>query len=119
MLTIALAGLFVDASGLDPTAEMVAEGSRRAAETGIGNIRWVQARAEDLPALGLGPFTLVTVGQSFRWTDRERVTETVYDLLERVGAPTLMAHEHAGRSRPAGPGYPLIPHNAIHALIDR
>ena len=119
VLTIALVGHFADAIGLDPEAEMLAEGARRAAETGIGNIRWVQARAEDLPALGLGPFKLVTFGQSFHWTDRERVAATVYELLAPGGALALIAHEHAGRPRPAGPGYPLIPHDAIHALIDR
>jgi ubiquinone/menaquinone biosynthesis C-methylase UbiE len=85
VLTIALAGHVADAIGLDPDAEMLAEGARRAAEAGIGAIRWVRAWAEDLPELGLGPCKLVTFGQSFRWTDRERVAETVYELLEPGG----------------------------------
>ena len=119
VLTITLAGYFEEVIGLDPDAEMLAEGARRAGQAGIGTIRWVQALAEDLPTLDLGLFKVVTFGQSFHWTDRERVTETVYEMLEPGGALALIAHEHAGRPQPIGPGYPPIPHDAIHALIDR
>ena len=86
ILTIALADRFAEAIGLDPDPEMLAEGTRRAAQAGIDNIRWVQARAEELLQLNLGSFKLVTFGQSFHWTDRERVAEVVYDLLEPGGA---------------------------------
>jgi SAM-dependent methyltransferase len=119
MLTVALAGHVAEAIGLDPDAEMLAEGARRAAEAGIDNIRWVQALAEDLPTLDLGRFKLVTFGQSFHWTDRERVAEAVYDILEPGGALALIVHAHAGRPKPSGPGYPPIPHDAIRALIER
>ena len=119
MLTVALAGRVAEALGLDPDAGMLAEGARRAAEAKVDNIRWVQALAEDLPALDLGRFKLVTFGQSFHWTDRERVAEVVYDMLEPGGALALIAHVHAGRPQPSGPGEPPIPHDAIHALIER
>jgi ubiquinone/menaquinone biosynthesis C-methylase UbiE len=119
VLAIALAGRFAEATGLDPDAQMLAEGARRAAEAGINNIGWVQALAEDIPTLDLGRFRLVTFGQSFHWTDRERVAEAVYDILEPGGALALIAHEHDGRPQPSGPGQPPIPHDAIRALIDR
>jgi SAM-dependent methyltransferase len=119
VLAVTLAGRFAEAIGLDPDAEMLAAGARRAAEAGIDNIRWVQALAEDLPTLDLGKFRLVTFGQSFHWTDRERVAEAVYDILEPGGALALIGHAHAGRPQPSGPGYPPIPHDAIHALIER
>ncbi len=119
VLAITLAGCFEEVIGLDPDAEMLAEGARRAVQAGLGAIRWVHARAEDLPTLDLGRFKLVTFGQSFHWTDRERVAETVYEILEPGGALALIAHEHAGRPQPIGPGYPPIPHDAIRALIDR
>jgi len=119
MLTVALAGQVAEAIGLDPDAEMLAEGARRAAEARVANIRWVQALAEDLPILDLGQFELVTFGQSFHWTDRERVAEAVYDILEPGGALALIAHVHAGRPQPSGPGEPPIPHDAIRALIER
>ncbi len=119
VLTIAFADHVAEAIGLDPDAEMLAEGARRAVHGGIANIRWVQALAEDIPALDLGRFKLVTFGQSFHWTDRERVAEAVYEILEPGGALALIVHAHAGRPQPRGPGYPPIPHDAIHALIER
>jgi hypothetical protein len=61
----------------------------------------------------------VTFGQSFHWTDRERVAEAVFEILEPGGALALIVHAHAGRPQPAGPGYPPIPHDTIRALIDR
>lgn len=119
VIALALAGSVAEAVGLDPDADMLAAAAERAAQAGIANARWVQAVAEDLAALGLGRFQLVTFGQSFHWTDRERVAEMVYDLLAPGGALALVGHEHEGRPRPAGPGEPLIPHDAIHALIER
>ncbi len=119
VLAVELAARFSQAIGLDPDAGMLAEGARRAAEAGIDNIQWVQARAEDIPTLDLGTFTLVTFGSSFHWTDREQVAEAVYDILEPGGALALISHAHERRPQPAGPGHPPIPHEAIHAIIER
>lgn len=118
-LTLALGDRFEEVVGLDPDAAMLAEGARRARQSGIDNIRWVQALAEDIAALDLGRFRLVTFGQSFHWTDQERVAETVYDVLEPGGAMALIVHAHEGRPQPEGPGYPPIPHEAIRTLIAR
>lgn len=118
ILTVELAGHFAQAIGLDPDAEMLAEGARRATAAGVANIAWLRARGEDIPTLGLGTFKLVTFGQSFHWMDRERVAEVVYDLLEPSGAVALISHVHEGRPQPTGPGHPPIPHAAIRALIE-
>lgn len=118
ILTIELAGSFDEAIGLDPDADMLAEGERRAHESGVENVRWVRAVAEDIPQLELGTFRLVTFGQSFQWTDRELVAEAVYDILETGGALALIVHAHEGRPRPSGPGYPSIPHDEILTVIE-
>jgi SAM-dependent methyltransferase len=117
VLAVRLAGRFAEAIGLDPDPDMLAEGARRAAEAGLDDVRWVRALAEDIPSLGLGTFRLVTFGQSFHWTDRERVAEAVYDILEPGGALALVDHDVEGRPVPPGPGHPPIPHEAIRALI--
>jgi SAM-dependent methyltransferase len=117
VLTVRLAHLFGPVVGLDPDAGMLAEGARAADERGITNIRWVRGLAEDLPAVAPGPYRLVTFGQSFHWTDEQRVAETVYDLLEPGGALALIVHTVAGRPRPPDPGVPAIPHDEIRALV--
>jgi ubiquinone/menaquinone biosynthesis C-methylase UbiE len=119
ILTVELAPSFDQAIGLDPDADMLAEGERRAREAGVDNIRWVQAVAEDIPELGLGTFRLVTFGQSFQWTDRERVAEAVYDILEPGGALALIVNTVDGRPEPEGPDYPPIPHEEIEELVRR
>jgi SAM-dependent methyltransferase len=118
-LTIALADCFAEVIGLDPDEDMLAVAADQAVATGKANIRWVHALAEDLPTLDLGTFRLVTFGQSFHWTERERVAEVVFEVLEPGGALALIVHAHASRPQPTGPGYPPIPHDVIRALIDR
>ena len=117
VLTVRLAHLFEQAVGLDPDAAMLAEGRRAAAEKKAMNIRWVQGLAEDLPAVAPGPYQLVTFGQSFHWTDEQRVAETVFDMLEPGGALALIVHTVTGRPRPPDPGVPPIPHDEIKALV--
>jgi SAM-dependent methyltransferase len=118
-VAIELASHFAHVIGIDPDEDMLRVAADRADAAGITNIRWVQALAEDIPILDLGTFRLVTFGQSFHRTERERVAETVFDILETGGTLALIVHTHAGRPQPVGPGHPLIPHDAILALIDR
>lgn len=117
ILTLRLAPLFEEAVGLDPDGDMLAEGRRAAGEAGTGGIRWVQARAEDLPAAAPGPYRLVSFGQSFHWTDQRRTAEAVYELLAPGGALALVAPSVHGRPRPQSPGPPPIPHAELTALV--
>jgi SAM-dependent methyltransferase len=119
ILTVELSPSFHDAIGLDPDADMLAEGARRAREAGIENIRWIQAVAEEIPTVALGPCRLVTFGQSYQWTDQVAVGEAVYDVLEPGGAMALVVHALEGRWQPEGPGYPPIPHDELRALVRR
>lgn len=119
ILTVRLAHLFQEVVGLDPDPDMLAEGDRAAEERGITNVRWVNAVAEDLPVAAPGPYRLVTFGQSFHWTDRGRVAEAVYDMLEPSGALALIVHTVRGRPTPPSPGPPPIPHPEIEALVTK
>jgi len=117
ILTLRLAALFEEAIGLDPDADMLAEG-RAAAEAGrIATVRWVHARAEDLPDAAPGPYRLVTFGQSYQWTDERQVAEAVYDMLEPGGAMAMVVHSVEGRPRPDPPSHPPIPHDELRALV--
>lgn len=119
ILTVRLAHLFEEAVGLDPDAAMLADGRQVAHERGITNIRWAQARAEELPGAAPGPYRVVTFGQSFHWTDEARVAEAVYDMLEPGGALALIVHTVEGRPAPPSPGPPPIPHAEIKALVEK
>ena len=117
ILTVRLARLFAGAVGLDPDPAMIAEGRRAAQERDIANITWIQARAEELPAVAPGPYRLVTFGQSFYWTDEVPVAEAVYDMVEPGGALALVGHQAEGRAVPPSPGPPRIPHDEIRELV--
>jgi ubiquinone/menaquinone biosynthesis C-methylase UbiE len=117
VLTVRLAHLFEDAVGLDPDPAMIAEGDQAAQERDIANITWVQARAEELPAVAPGPYRLVTFGQSFYWTDEVPVAEAVYDMVEPGGALVVVGHRAEGRAVPPSPGPPRIPHDEIRELV--
>jgi SAM-dependent methyltransferase len=119
ILTLRLAHRFEAAIGLDPDPAMLVEGRRGADERGMANIRWRQARAEDLPEAAPGPYRLVTFGQSFHWTDERRVAEAVYDMLEPGGALALIVHTVEGRLAPPSPGPPPIPHAEIEVLVEK
>jgi SAM-dependent methyltransferase len=119
ILTVRFAHMFEEVVGLDPDPGMLAEGRRLAEERGITSIRWVRARAEDLPAAAPGPYRVITFGQSFHWTDEARVAEVVYDLLEPGGALALIVHTVEGRPVPPSPGPPPIPHTEIKALVEK
>jgi SAM-dependent methyltransferase len=119
VLTVRLAHLFGQAVGLDPDADMLAEGCRAAGDKRVMNIQWVQGLAEELPAVAGGPYRLVTFGTSFHWTDEQRVAETVYDLLEPGGALALITHTVTGRPRPPAPAAPPIPHDEVNALVEK
>ncbi|AXL92680.1 hypothetical protein C4J65_33660 [Streptomyces sp. CB09001] len=93
------AGLSDEVVGVDPDAGMLAEAAREATKAGMlpeaareaakrevpGKVRWVRARAEELPA-GLGDFTVATLAQSFHWMDRDLVAATVRGMLRPRGA---------------------------------
>ncbi len=117
VLTVRLAHLVEQVTGLDPDPAMLAEGHRAAAQRRIPNIRWLQGLAEDLPAVAPGPYRLVTFGQSFHWTDEQPVAEAVFDLLAPGGWLALVVHTVPGRPRPPDPGVPPIPHDEIRALV--
>jgi SAM-dependent methyltransferase len=117
VLTVDLAPLVGEATGLDPDPDMLAEAARHAAARGVTTIRWVRAVAEDIATLGLGTPSVVTFGQSFHWTERGRVAEAVFDLLRPGGSIVLVAPEARDAPPGPGPGAPLLPEDAVRALV--
>jgi SAM-dependent methyltransferase len=117
VLVLTLAPLFEQVVALDPEIGMLRAGQRRCAQAGIANVRWVQGVAEDIATLDVSACSVVTFGQSFHRVRRLEVAEAVFDLLVPGGALVLVSHHADGRPRPAAPGYPEIPHDAVRDLI--
>ncbi|MFG3109808.1 class I SAM-dependent methyltransferase [Streptomyces tendae] len=116
-VALRLAGLFDEVVAVDPDPGMLAEAARGAAELEVADqVRWVRARAEELPA-GLGDFTVVTLAQSFHWMDRERVAATVRGML-RPGGALVHISDLKGETRAVdGLPYPPVPRAAIDGLV--
>ncbi|MFC9456137.1 class I SAM-dependent methyltransferase [Streptomyces sp. NPDC056983] len=131
VIGLSLAHLFSEIVGVDPDRGMVAEATREAAEQGVaGKARWVQARAEDLPA-GLGTFDVATFAQSFHWMDRDLVAVTIKGMLKAGG---VLAHisdlkTETGHGTETGTGtetgavagfpHPAAPRSAIDELVQQ
>ncbi|MFB6768383.1 class I SAM-dependent methyltransferase [Streptomyces sp. NPDC056337] len=116
-VALGLVRLFSEVVGVDPDPGMIAEAEREAAERGVrGRVRWVRARAEELPP-GLGDFTVATLAQSFHWMDRELVAASVRGMLRPGGALVHISDLKGGTTSVAGLPYPAVPYAAIGELV--
>src|SRR5262245_20805637 len=118
IVTVALAPFFAEAVGVDPDDGMRLEAEQRAERSGVRNVRWVAARAEDLPA-GLGEFRVVLFAQSFHWTERDQVAATVLGMLEPGGAFAHMSDLKDPPAEPTTLPYPNPPYEAVGDLVRR
>ena len=108
-----LAALFAEVVGLDPDADMLAEGARRAAVScDVPNTGWVQAVAEDLPDSGARVVPSCDVRPVVP-LDAARGSSGARLRPARAGRGDRAHGAHRRRPPGArGPGYPPIPHDA-------
>ena len=96
--------------GVDPSAEMLTQAARNAAEAGVA-LRLVQGSSYDVGP-HLGRFKLVTIGRAFHWMDRRATLAALDPLVEAGGALALLRT-----------GQPEVPANAwqkdFRAIVDR
>lgn len=131
VVALQLAASFAQVIGLDPEEAMLTE-ARAATPAWAEGVRWVQGRAEDIPALNLVRFQAVTLAQSFHWTQKDAVVEIVYDCLEPLGSMILIHHDASsfGPGEPSSIGmadataspallHPPIPHEVIEEALVR
>ena len=116
--TLLLAPWFELATGVDADRDMLAEASRLAEQAGIGNVEWLQLRAEELPG-GLGPYRVISFAQSFHWMDQLRVARTALGMLEDGGVCVhVHATTHQGVETEAVLPRPRPPRAAISELVE-
>jgi len=131
VVALELSPSFRHVVGLDPEESMLMEARTATPASDRDKVRWVQARAENIPALNLGRFQAVTLAQSFHWTDKDAVAEIVYDSLVPGGSMLLIHHEAPSfgpgtpstivtgepSGAPQGPAHPPIPHEVIEQML--
>lgn len=83
---------------------------------GLTHVRWIQARAEELP-LGLGTFQVAAFAQSFHWMDRPRVAAMVYSMLEPGGSLLHINIAPHPQADSLGLPFPTPPYAAIQGLV--
>ena len=75
--------------GIDPSQPMLDQAKAIALSAGVSSISFRRMKAEDLPA-DLGAFRLITFGASFHRTEKARVLDLTYDMLEPHGTLALL-----------------------------
>ncbi len=95
-IAIPLSCSVAEVVAVDPDADMIAEGRRLAASRGRQNIRWLQARAEDVSPEAR-PFRVTAIGQAFHWMDRDEVLRKLAILTADGGGLALV---NPGKRRP-------------------
>src|SRR5262245_41226898 len=86
-LSLLIAPLVAEVVAIEPEPDMLAEGERRAAMAGIGNVKFVAGSSDDLPALrpSLGIFCAALMGQSFHWmVNKDRVLEYLSSMIDEA-----------------------------------
>jgi SAM-dependent methyltransferase len=100
-IALALAGHVREVVALDPEPGMLAEGRRLADERGVATIDWRLGDSNSLGDMDLGAFNLATLGQSFHWTDRDKLLVELDDLLDPAGAVVIVGGPAPGTIAPA------------------
>jgi len=116
-VALALAHLFAEVLGVDPDPEMLVEAEAARRRRGVKDVRWIRARAEELPD-DLGRFRYATFAQSFHWMDRPLVARRTFELLEPGGAFVHVGGAELRTPSPATPpAHPPPPDADIERLV--
>jgi SAM-dependent methyltransferase len=88
-IALDLAGSFDSVWAIDLEPEMIAVGKQEAARLGIGNVKWLVGRAEDLEAPSTA-FSLITIGEAFHRLEQTLICEKAHQWLESSGCLVTM-----------------------------
>lgn len=103
-LAVPLAADFDEVVAMDPEPEMLTEAAPLARARGATNVAWLEGGSADLEDLRkeLGPFRLVTMGNSFHWMDRDATLRILYEMVLSGGGIAVVGSSGAdSRWRPA------------------
>ena len=110
-VAIRMSHLFEHVIAMDPEPDMLTEGRAAAERAAVYNIEWVHGGSENL-APAPGPFRLVTMGNSFHWTDRDATLDALYNLICKGGGIAVV-----GEGAPIPPPPPTPWRVAINEVV--
>jgi SAM-dependent methyltransferase len=120
-LSIPVAPFVGEVVVMDPEQAMIAEGRRRGAAAGLGNLSFVFGGSDDLLRLSanLGRFAAVVISQAFHWmADQDTVLRGLDDLLDsEKGAVALVGYVKEPDYNRAWLDHP--PWNQVDAILRR
>lgn len=94
-LAIPFACYFEQVVCMDPDEEMLQVARRQAQRASIDNLAFIQGSSWDLSG-DMGPFRLVTMGESFHWMDRDDVLLRLWDLVDNDGGIVIASKKIKG-----------------------
>lgn len=89
-LTSRFSDWFEEIVGIDTEQEMINEAKRISVETRVENIEWIVGELDTFKQQVDKTFKLVTIAKAFHWMNREKVLDTLYEIVEHGGGIAII-----------------------------
>ncbi|RHW35872.1 class I SAM-dependent methyltransferase [Lysinibacillus yapensis] len=91
-LAFRFADWFEEIVGIDTELEMLQEADRLRREFRVENIEWFNGELHAYRKITDKKFKLVIIAKAFHWMDRERVLDTLYEMISDGGGVAIIDH---------------------------
>lgn len=89
-LAFRFADWFEGIVGIDTEPEMIQEAIRLEKEFRVDNLEWYNGELDTYKIKFDGNFRFVTIAKAFHWMDREKVLDTLYDMISYGGGVAII-----------------------------
>ena len=89
-LAFRFADWFEGIVGIDTEPEMIQEAIRLAKELRVDNLEWINGDLDTYKKEFDGEFRFVTIAKAFHWMDREKVLDTLYEMISYGGGVAII-----------------------------
>jgi SAM-dependent methyltransferase len=116
-LTLRLSPFFGRVTAIDLAPPMIAVARRKARRAGIGNVRWLAGRAEDL-AIAPESCDLIASASAFHWMDRELLARRASRGLKPGGSLALVGGGGGGGVRKGDQRWHEVARECVNRHLD-
>jgi trans-aconitate methyltransferase len=89
-LALRFSDWFEKIAGVDTEREMIEEAMRLSKEARVENMEWFVGDLDSYKAKHTQPYKLVTIAKAFHWMDREKVLESLYEMIPIGGGVAII-----------------------------